>query len=75
MRNPSTLIFLMAALLLAVNAPAHGTLLSRATIIDGTGSPPQKDISIVMENGRIRDMGPGPKIPTPPGATVLDLTG
>jgi imidazolonepropionase-like amidohydrolase len=28
-----------------------------------------------MENGRIRDVGPTAKIPTPAGATVLDVTG
>jgi cytosine/adenosine deaminase-related metal-dependent hydrolase len=69
------LIFLLAALLLAASAPAQVTVLSRATVIDGSGAPPQKDITIVMENGRIRDMGPAPKISTPAGATVLDLTG
>ena len=59
----------------AVSAAAQVTVLTRATVIDGTGAPPQRDITIVMENGRIRDMGPSPKIPTPAGATVLDLTG
>ena len=29
----------------------------------------------MMENGRIRDVGPTAKIPTPAGATVLDVTG
>jgi imidazolonepropionase-like amidohydrolase len=39
------------------------------------GAAPQKDVTIVMENGRIRDVGPTAKIPTPAGATVLDVTG
>ena len=75
MRKPSAFIILLAALLFAVSAAAQVTVLTRATIIDGTGAPPQKDITIVMESGRIRDMGPAPKVPTPAGATVLDLTG
>jgi imidazolonepropionase-like amidohydrolase len=65
----------MGTLLFAASAAAQVTVLTRATVIDGTGVPPQKDVTIVMENGRIRDMGPSPKIPTPAGATVLDLTG
>jgi len=75
MRSRSTLIFLMAALLVAANAPAQVTVLSRATLIDGTGTAAQKDITIVMENGRIRDIGPAMKTPAPAGATVLDLNG
>ena len=75
MRKPSAFIIFLAALLFAVSAAAQVTVLTRAIIIDGTGAPPQKDITIVMESGRIRDMGPAPKVPTPAGATVLDLTG
>jgi imidazolonepropionase-like amidohydrolase len=54
---------------------AQVTVLTHATVIDGSGSPPQRDVTIVMESGRIRDMGPSAKIPTPAGATVLDVTG
>jgi imidazolonepropionase-like amidohydrolase len=75
MRRASTFILLVTTLLFAANAAAQITVLTRATVIDGTGAPPQKDITIVMENGRIRDMGPSPKISTPAGATVLDVTG
>ncbi|MGH9198325.1 MAG: amidohydrolase family protein, partial [Acidimicrobiia bacterium] len=77
MRKPSILIiFIMAAaLLFAVSVSAQVIVLTRATVVDGTGAGPQKDVTIVMENGRIRDMGPSSKIPTPAGATVVDLTG
>jgi imidazolonepropionase-like amidohydrolase len=75
MKRTTTFILLVATLLFAASAAAQVTVLTRATVIDGTGAPPQKDITIVMENGRIRDMGPSSKIPTPVGATVLDLTG
>jgi imidazolonepropionase-like amidohydrolase len=75
MKKPSAVILLLASLLFAASAPAQITVLTRATVIDGTGAPPQKDITIVMENGRIRDMGPSSKISTPAGATILDLTG
>jgi len=65
------------ALLLAASAPAQVTAqvtaLTHATLIDGSGAPPQRDITLVMENGRIRDLGP--KVQTPAGATVIDLRG
>lgn len=77
MRKPGILIVLLvaAALLFAMRATAQVTVLTRATVVDGTGAGPQKDFTIVMENGRIRDMGPQSKTPVPAGAAVLDLSG
>ena len=49
MRKPSAFVILVAALLFAVSAAAQVTVLTRATVIDGTGAPPQQDITIVME--------------------------
>lgn len=62
-------------LLLAANARAQVTVLTRATVIDGTGAGPQKDVTLILENGRIRELGPSSKIAKPDGATVLDLDG
>ena len=75
MRKISTVIILAAALLFTANATAQVTVLTHATVIDGAGAAPQKDVTIVMENGRIRDVGPSSKMPVPAGATVVDLTG
>ena len=75
MGKPSAYIILVATLLFAASAAAQVTVLTRATVIDGTGALPQKDITIVMESGRIRDMGPSAKVPTPAGATIVNLTG
>ncbi len=74
MRRPISVTILAAVLLFVATAGAQTTVLTNATVIDGTGAAPQNDITIVMENGRIRDMQPS-KIPAPAGATVLDLTG
>jgi imidazolonepropionase-like amidohydrolase len=63
------------AMLAASNAPAQVTVLTRATVIDGTGAPAQKDITIVMEAGRIRDMGPSASVTVPAGAAVTDVSG
>ncbi|MGH7832883.1 MAG: amidohydrolase family protein, partial [Candidatus Binatia bacterium] len=74
MKKASIGIFILAAaLLLAESAAAQVIVLSRATLIDGTGAAPRKDVTIVMENGRIRDLGPSSEIRAPAGATVLDL--
>ncbi len=75
MRNPSASLFLIGALLLPASAPAQIIVLSRATVIDGTGAGPQKDITLILENGRIREIGPSSKIAKPDGAAVLDLDG
>ena len=42
----------------AAQTSAPVTALTGATLIDGTGAPPSPNATIVMENGRIRDIGP-----------------
>jgi imidazolonepropionase-like amidohydrolase len=74
-RKSNTIIVLMAVLLFAGSAAAQVTVLTHGTVIDGSGSPPQRDTTIVMESGRIREIGPSAKISSPTGATVLDVTG
>ena len=75
MRRTGILSIVAAALFFTATATAQVTVLTHATVIDGAGAAPQKDVTIVMENGRIRDMGPSSKVPIPAGATVVDLTG
>jgi imidazolonepropionase-like amidohydrolase len=74
-RRTNGAFVLLGLLFLPVVANAQITVLRRATIIDGTGGPLQRKASIVLENGRIRDMGPSAKVATPRGAAVLDLSG
>src|SRR5262249_20897768 len=63
----------VAAALWTSSAAAQTTALTHATVIDGSGAAPQRDVTIVIENGRIRDMGVG--VAAPAGAAVIDLTG
>jgi imidazolonepropionase-like amidohydrolase len=63
------------ALLFAGAAAAQVTALTHASVIDGSGSPPQVDMTIVMESGRIRDMGPASRVVVPAGAALVDLRG
>ena len=65
----------LAVLLFAASARAQVTVLTRATMIDGSGAAPQKDTTIVLENGRIREVGPASKLSNPDGAIVVDLDG
>lgn len=75
MKTLSAVLSFAAIVSLAVNGFAQITVLTHATVIDGTGAAPQNDVSVVMENGVIRDMGPSSKITAPAGAAVMDLTG
>ena len=83
-RSPSWRALLVAAVAAlggawtaAFQAPpqASGVLVVRGgTLIDGTGRSPVHDAVIVMEAGRIREVGPA-SLPTPAGAAVVDATG
>jgi imidazolonepropionase-like amidohydrolase len=62
-------------LMLAVGF-AHGgtlTLIKGGTLIDGTGAAPVKNSMILVEDGRIKEIGT--KIKTPKSADVIDLKG
>ncbi len=69
----ASLIALAATVLLVGSAAAQVTVLRGATLIDGSGAAPQSNVTIVMENGRIRDLGTGVAVPA--GATVIELAG
>jgi imidazolonepropionase-like amidohydrolase len=64
---------LAATILFAGSAAAQVTVLRGATLIDGSGAPPQSNVTIVIENGRLRDIGRD--VAMPAGATVIDVTG
>ncbi|MFI9404774.1 amidohydrolase family protein [Nocardia sp. NPDC052316] len=51
------------------------TVLSGATVIDGTGSPPRPDMTIVLAADRILAVGRYPDLPRLPAVRTLDLTG
>ena len=47
---------LAAALLCSASAIAQPIILTNATLIDGTGAPPQPGVTIVMDSGRIAEI-------------------
>ena len=46
-----------------------------ATLIDGTGAVPVTDSAVVIENGRIKAVGPRSKVKIPKDANVVDAAG
>jgi imidazolonepropionase-like amidohydrolase len=68
---------LTTILLIAATAIAHGqqdTILTNATIIDGTGNPPILHSAIVIRKGKIVNITRG-KIAVSPEAVQYDMTG
>jgi hypothetical protein len=68
-------IALAASALFTGSAAAQTTVLAHATLIDGTGAPPQRNVSIFIERGRIESIVQGPAVIATQGATFIDLSG
>ena len=63
------------ALLFAASLHAEVNVLKNFTLIDGTGGPPLADAAMIIDDGRIRWVGPAAQLRTPSSAQVLDLSG
>jgi imidazolonepropionase-like amidohydrolase len=50
-------------------------LLVGATLIDGTGAPSQRDVTVLVNEGRIEAVGPRQTIPRPQNAEVIECAG
>src|SRR5258708_2999320 len=59
----------------ALGALAQTTVLTHATLIDGTGAPPLRDGPIALSRPPLPAIGPAANLKTPAGAQVIDLTG
>jgi len=70
-----TLLLAAFAAFMISSAAAQVTVITHASLIDGSGATPQRDAAIVMENGRIRDIGPAAAVAVPADAAVVDATG
>jgi len=58
-----------------VKVQAPVVVLQHVRVIDGTGTAPRVDQTLVIEAGKIRSVGDASSIAVPAGATVLDLNG
>jgi imidazolonepropionase-like amidohydrolase len=48
-------------------------VIEHATVIDGTGAPPRKDVTVIIGDGRVISIGPSVK--PAPNTRVIDATG
>jgi imidazolonepropionase-like amidohydrolase len=69
-----TLLMIAFAAMFGSGAAAQ-TAIIHANLIDGTGAPPQRDVTIVMEGGRVAAIGPSAQVAVPAGAAVVDAAG
>jgi len=69
------IIFLPSLLLGQTNTAEQTLVLSRVTVIDMTGSPPQSDMTVVITGNRIVALGKTSKISVPKNAQAIDATG
>ena len=67
---------LIAAAIFSGSAAAQQTvILTNATLIDGSGSPPQPNVTIVIERGRIAEIAPTPQGPSVTATTAGQTDG
>src|SRR5262245_60055983 len=64
-----------ASVVAAQQQQAGITVIQGATLITGTGSPSIRNAAIVIEAGRIRDVGPRNEVRVPNNAQVIDARG
>src|SRR5688500_2228898 len=58
-----------------VSASEPVVALTNVTVIDGTGSAPKPNQTVVIQNGRITEVGPSSSVRAPAGARTMDLAG
>src|SRR5215467_3551550 len=74
MKNLLALAILSAIPLLAMQ-PGSVVVILGPTLIDGTGGPTIPNAAIVIENGKIRDIGPRGKVRIPTDVRTIDAKG
>ena len=71
---PSLMLATALAMAPATPAFAQTTALVGATVIDGTGGPPISEAVVLVEDGRLRCVGPAASCPVPSDATRVDVS-
>jgi imidazolonepropionase-like amidohydrolase len=65
----------LAGALTAVSAAADTLAITHVTVIDATGSPAQPEMTVIVKDGRIAELGGSAAVHAPAGATAVDGTG
>ena len=73
----TSLLFIAAfGLLTSCSSPGKSTLaILHVTVIDATGAPPQRDMTLLIEGQHIVALGPSAAITVPRDAKILDASG
>jgi imidazolonepropionase-like amidohydrolase len=58
-----------------VSVDTGAVALTHVLLIDGTGSAPKADQTVLVQNGRIAQVGPAASVRVPAGAVTMDLNG
>lgn len=70
------LLLLVAGAAVARESPGRAALaVTHVTVIDATGSPPQPDMTVVVEDKHVVDLGKSGAVRLPPHAIVVDARG
>jgi imidazolonepropionase-like amidohydrolase len=72
LRTMTGAVALVAGMLCAMPAAAKDMVIHAGTLIDGSGAPPRRQVSILVHDDRITAVQPG--FVTPAGAEVVDLS-
>ena len=71
----AVLLLLVAGAVVARESPGHALAFTHVTVIDATGSPPQPDMTVVIDEKHIVELGRSGEVQLPPQATVVDAHG
>lgn len=71
----AVLLLLVAGAVVARESPGHALAFTHVTVIDATGSPPQPDMTVVIDEKHIVELGRSGEVHLPPQATVFDAHG
>jgi imidazolonepropionase-like amidohydrolase len=69
------LLLLVAGAVVARESPGHALAFTHVTVIDATGSPPQPDMTVVIDDKHIVEVGSSGEVHVPPQATVVEARG
>lgn len=75
MTLPSQLLLAAALAASLAGGAQAATVIRGARVIDGTGAPPQDDVTLVVDGDHFSVVGPGLRVKMPDGTRVVDYTG
>ena len=75
MRRLSAACLTLASCFAAWSASAATLAITHVTVVDATGTPPQADVTVVVKNGRIVELGKSDAVHVPADAKAVDGSG